>query len=126
MGRVKSLEEIKAMIRERTGKQGVFRCARSQDVESVLERLNDKDPDHWATEWSRVARPYEDEGARYELAGRGQEACAAYLMAHTYYTLGRYPVPHSPGKKESFRKSLELFVKAGLHFNPPLEALRIP
>ncbi|MFB3109498.1 MAG: alpha/beta hydrolase family protein [Candidatus Binatia bacterium] len=126
MGRVKSLEEIKAMVRERTGKQGVFRRARSQDVESVLERLNNKDPDHWAAEWSRVARPYEDEGAQHELAGRGQEACAAYLMAHTYYTLGRYPVPHSPGKKESFRKSLELFVKAGLHFNPPLEELRIP
>ncbi len=78
MGRVKSLEEIKAMVRERTGKQGVFRRARSDDVESVLERLKDKDRDHWAAEWSRVAKQYDDEGARHELAGRGQEACAAY------------------------------------------------
>lgn len=113
MGRVKSLKEIKAMVRERTGKQGVFRRARSDDVESVLEQLKDKDPDHWAAEWSRVAKLYKDEGAQYELAGRSQDARAAYLMAHTYYTLGRYPVPHTPGKKGILPQEPRAFCKGG-------------
>ena len=47
-------------------------------------------------------------------------------MSYTYYTIARYPVPHSPGKKECFRKSLELFVKASRYFDPPMEELRIP
>ncbi len=126
MGRVKSLEEIKTMVRERTGKRGVFRNAQKHDVESVLDQLKDKDPDHWAAQWTRVARPYEEEGAKQESAGRSQEACSAYLMAYTYYTLGRYPVPHTTGKQVSFQKSLELYAKAGRYFNPPLEKLSIP
>ena len=39
MGRIKSLDEIKAMARERTGKRNVFRRARIEDVDPVLERL---------------------------------------------------------------------------------------
>ena len=36
MGRIKSLDEIKAMARERTGKRNVFRRARIEDVDPVL------------------------------------------------------------------------------------------
>lgn len=126
MGRIKSLEEIKVMIRERTGKQNVFRRARKEDVEPVLVKLASKDPELWAAEWSRLAKRYEEEGDAREERGEREQAREAYLMAYTYYTIGRYPVPHSPGKQESFRKSLELFVKAGRYFDPPMEPLRIP
>jgi esterase FrsA len=126
MGRVKNLEEIKAMIRERTGKRNVFRRAKKDDVESVLQNLTRKDPELWAAEWSRVAERYEREGIEREQAGRSDEASAAYLMAYTYYAIGRYPVPHTPGKKECFRKSLELYEKAGRFFAPPLETVKIP
>jgi hypothetical protein len=126
MGRVKNLEEIKTMIRARAGKRNVFRRAKKEDVESVLERLTSKDPELWATEWSRIAKPYEDEGAKDEQAGRLKEAREAYLMAYTYYTIGRYPVAHTQGKKECFRKSLELYEKAGRYFEPPLERVEIP
>jgi hypothetical protein len=47
-------------------------------------------------------------------------------MAYTYYAIGRYPVPHTPGKEDCFRKSLEFFIKASRHFDPPLEQLQIP
>jgi esterase FrsA len=126
MGRVKNLDEIKAMIRARTGKRNVFRRARGDDVEAALARLTEKDPELWAAEWSRVATPYEAEGARHEQAGRADEARAAYLMAYTYYTIGRYPVAHTPGKQECFRKSLALYEKAGRYFAPPLERVEIP
>ena len=126
MGRIKSLDEIKAMARERTGKRNVFRRARIEDVDPVLERLTSKDPDLWAAEWSRAAEPYEEAGNAHEREGRPEEAREAFLMAYTYYTLGRYPVPHSPGKQECARKSLELFMRAGRYFTPPLEVLEIP
>jgi pimeloyl-ACP methyl ester carboxylesterase len=126
MGRVKNLDEIKAMIRDRTGRRNVFRRAKRDDVESVLSNLTSKDPELWAAEWSRVAKSYEAEGAAREQAERSNEAREAYLTAYGYYAIGRYPVPHTPGKQENFRKSLELYEKAGRYFDPPLERVEVP
>ncbi|HXV83642.1 MAG TPA: alpha/beta hydrolase [Candidatus Binatia bacterium] len=126
MGRVKSLDEIKAMIRDRTGKRNIFRRAKREDVESVLANLTSKDPELWAAEWSRVAKVYEAEAARHEQAGRINDAREAYIQAYTYFTTGRYPVPHTVGKKECFRQSLEMYEKAGRFFEPPLERVKIP
>src|SRR5574342_964126 len=126
MGRVKTLDEIKAMIRERTGKRNIFRHAKPEDVASVLANLTSKDPELWAQEWSRIARPYEEEGARLEQAGNLEGARTAYVQAYAYYAAGRYPTPHTPGKMASFRKSLELYERAGKFFDPPLERVNVP
>jgi esterase FrsA len=126
MGQVKTIDEIKAMIRARTGKRNVFRRAKKDDVEAVLARLTDKDPERWAAEWSGAAARYENEAVEHERAGERQEAIGAHLMAYTYYTIGRYPVPHTPGKKACFKKSLAAFEKAGRSFAPPLERVAIP
>ena len=126
MGRIRNLEEIKAEVRRLAGKSKIFRRAKSADVESVLANLTSKDPDLWAAEWSRVAKPYEDAGRAHEQAGRYDEARAAYIQAYIYYATGRYPVPHSPGKMACLRKSLELYEKAGRYFVPALERVEIP
>lgn len=126
MGRVKSLDEIKAMIRDRTGKRNIFRRAKREDVESVLANLTSKDPEVWAAEWSRVARAYEKEAAKHEQTGHLKEAREAYVQAYTYYATGRYPVPHTVGKQQCFRKSLEMYEKAGRFFEPALERVSIP
>lgn len=126
MGRIKNLDEIKAMVRERTGKRTVFRGARIEDVEPVLDRLTTKDPELWAAEWSRAAEPYAEAGEAHEAAGRAAEAREAFLMAYVYYTIGRYPVPLSPGKQECARKSLALYLRAARHFTPALEVVEIP
>jgi len=126
MGQVKDLPEIKTVIRERTGKRNIFRYAKRDDVESVLANLTSKDPELWAKEWSRVAKPYEEQGAKLEQAGRFTEAREAYLQAYTYYATGRYPTPHTPDKVECYRKSLELYERAGKFFEPPLERIEIP
>jgi hypothetical protein len=126
MGRIRNLDEIKAEVRRLTGKSKIFRRAKSADVELVLANLTSKDPDLWASQWSRVARPYEETGDAYERAGRFEEARSAYIQAYTYYATGRYPVPHTPGKMASFRKSLELYEKAGRYFVPTLERAEIP
>jgi esterase FrsA len=126
MGRVKTLDEIKAMVRERTGKRNIFRYARREDVESVLANLTSKDPGLWAKEWSRVAKPYEKQGAILEKAGKFNEAREAYVQAYAYYATGRYPTPHTPEKIACFRKSLEVYEKAGKYFEPPLERVEVP
>ena len=125
MGRIKTLDEIKAMVRARTGKRNTFRHAKREDVESVLAGLTSKDPELWAQEWSRVAKPYEDHGDTLEKTGKFDEARQAYLQAYFYYATGRYPTPHTQGKLECFRKSLELYEKAGRYFSPPLERVEI-
>src|SRR6185295_8664401 len=84
-----------------------------------------KDPELWAQEWSRVAKPYEDQGDELEKTGKFDEARQAYLQAYAYYATGRYPTPHTPGKLECFHKSLELYEKAGRYFSPQLERVEI-
>ena len=126
MGRVKTLDEIKAMVCERTGKRNVFRYARREDVESVLANLTSKDPELWGKQWARVARPYEEQAAHLERAGRLKQARDAYMQAYAYYAVGRYPAPHTPAKMECFHKSLEAYEKAGKYFAPPLDRVDIP
>src|SRR3989337_3082123 len=121
MGRVKNLDEIKAMVRERTGKRNTFRLAKREDVESVLANLTSKDPELWAKEWSRVAKPYEEKGAELEQSGKFKEAREAYMQAYAYYATSRYPTPHTPEKMACFHKSLEMYEKAGKFFEPNLE-----
>jgi pimeloyl-ACP methyl ester carboxylesterase len=125
MSHIRNIEEIKAEVRKMAGKSKIFRRAKIADVESVLGNLTTKDPELWAAEWSRIAKPYEDAGARHEQASRFEEARAAYLQAYTYYATGRYPVPHTPGKLQCFRKSLELYERAGRYFDPPLSRVEI-
>ena len=125
MGRIKNLDEIKAMVRARTGKRNTFRHAKTADVESVLANLTSKDPELWAKEWSRVAKPYEEQGAQFETEGKFPQARAAYVQAYCYYATGRYPTPHTPGKMACFHKSLEVYEKAGKYFTPPLERIEI-
>ena len=123
MAHIKTIDEIKAEVRAMTGKNKIFRRAKIEDVESVISHLTSKDPELWAAQWSRVAKRYEDTGAKHEQDGRLEEARAAYMQAYTYYATGRYPVPHSPGKMLCFRKSLELYERAGRYFEPPLEMI---
>jgi pimeloyl-ACP methyl ester carboxylesterase len=125
MSHVRNIDEIRAEVRKMAGKSKIFRRAKIEDVESVLGNLTSKDPELWAAEWSRVAKPYEEAGGRHEKSRRFEEARAAYLQAYTYYATGRYPVPHSPGKIKCFRKSLELYEKAGRYFEPPLSRVEI-
>ncbi len=126
MGRIKSLDEIKAMIRERTGKRNIFRRAKREDVETVLANLTSKDPELWAAQWSRMATPYEEQGNGFEQVGKPKQARDAYLMAYTYYAIGRYPVPHTAGKQANYHKSMEMYERAGRYFEPPLERALVP
>ena len=99
MGRIKSLDEIKAMVRARTGKRNTFRHAKREDVESVLASLTSKDPELWAQEWSRVAKPYEEQGesSKKQESSRkhGRLTCKPILTMPPVAT--RRPTPRAIG-----------------------------
>jgi len=87
--------------------------------------MTSKDPELWAKEWSCVAKPYEAQGIQFEKEGKFQAARKTYIQAYAYYATGRYPTPHTPGKIECYRKSLEVYEKAGKYFAPTLERVEI-
>jgi dienelactone hydrolase len=73
----------------------------------------------------KVADRYMAEGKSLE-ASDPAKASAAYIRAWRLYSFGRWPVPASAGKKESYAKALEAFLAATKTFDPPLETVRIP
>ncbi len=69
-----------------------------------------------------LRRSGREAGASRQVQRSPGSLCASYA----YYATGRYPTPHTPGKMACYRKSLEVYEKAGKYFEPPLERLDIP
>jgi hypothetical protein len=103
-----------------------FTYAQYQDVEQVMTKLTTYDHDKWAAAWSTVAGPYEEKAAQAEKAGNAQDAKENYLRAYQYYMLARYPTINSESKKQAYRKSQEMLLKASRYFEVPLQRVEIP
>ena len=103
-----------------------FTYAVYEDVERVMTSLTSYDRDKWAAAFSAVAKPYEEKAAQAEKAGDKQSAKENYLRAYQYYKMARYPTINSVGKKEAYRKSQEMLLKASKYFDIPIERVEIP
>ena len=93
-----------------------FTYALYEDIERVMTSLTSYDRDTWAAAFSAVAKPYEVKASQAEKAGDAQRAKENYLRAYQYYRLARYPTINSNGKKEAYRKSQEMLLKASRYF----------
>ncbi|HEU5464914.1 MAG TPA: alpha/beta fold hydrolase [Candidatus Binatia bacterium] len=122
----KSLEEIKADILQRAGRVNPFEGVKKEDVEGVLKNLTSLDADLWGKEWAKIALKYEALAATQEKDGHATEAGENYYLAYEYYRIGRYPVPSSPEKMNSYKGALRTFLKAGSFMDPPVERIEIP
>jgi hypothetical protein len=91
-----------------------------------MTSLTSYDRNKWASAWSSVAKPYEEKGAQAEKAGDTQSAKENYLLAYQYYRLARFPTINSEGKKQAYRKSQEMLLKAARYFDVPIERVEIP
>jgi len=89
-----------------------FTYARYEDVERVMTGLTSYDRDRWASAWSSAALPYEEKAVQAEKAGDTQSAKENYLLAYQYYRLARFPTINSEGKRQAYRKSQEMLLKA--------------
>ena len=103
-----------------------FTYALYDDLERVMNSLTSYDREKWAAVFSSVAKPYEVKASQAEEAGDAQSAEENYLRAYQYYRLARYPTTNSPGKKEAYRKSQEMLLKASRYFNLPIEQVKMP
>jgi esterase FrsA len=102
-----------------------FTYARYEDVERVMTSLTSYDRDKWASSWSLTAKPYEEKAIQAEIAGNAQIAKENYLLAYQYYRLARFPTINSEGKKQAYRKSQEMLLKASRYFDVPIERVEI-
>jgi len=120
-----SLAEIKKeVVRRATNRISPFEAIGREDAERVVGALTSLDRDHWAAEWSKLAREYEARGDEL-AASKPAEAAEAYYIAFDIFRVARYPVPSTPGKMEAYRSSLRAFQKAAKYFDPPLEIVEI-
>ena len=95
------------------------------DVREALAMVQKMDNDQWAAAFMKVAERYEKEGKALEASDTAK-ARAAYIRAWRLYSFGRWPVPASAGKKESYAKALECFRAAAKFLDPPMETVKIP
>jgi esterase FrsA len=103
-----------------------FTYASYDDVESIMKTLTSYDHDAWAAAFSSVAAPYEAKASHAEKAYDKMAAKDNYLRAYQYYRLARYPTINSNAKKQAYRKSQQMFLKAAQYFEIPIERVEIP
>ena len=73
-----------------------------------------------------TAKPYEEKAIQAEKSGDTKSAKENYLLAYQYYRLARFLTINSEGKKQVYRKSQEMLLKAAQYFEVPIERVEIP
>lgn len=106
--------------------QFIKRGADPEAARAVFTSLPDLAPEPWVAAWTRLAEPWERQGAHAEAQGKTSEAREAYQKACVYYGIAKFPVINHPAKQAAYRKCMENYLKAARYFDPPLERVAIP
>jgi esterase FrsA len=123
-GQERTLEELKAEIQKRAVHNIYpFIGMNPHNVQEALSHIKSLDPDEWAGAWIAVGDRY-TEKANSEKST--QSADGDFVAAWLFYTMGRWPVPNSPGKEKAYEKAREAYLAHGKLLTPPLEIIKIP
>ena len=95
------------------------------DVREAFASIKTRDKDEWATAFMAVADRYMAEGKSLESTDP-TKANADYIRAWQLYSFGRWPIPASPKKQESYQKAIAAFLAHARFGDPPLEVVHIP
>jgi esterase FrsA len=122
----RTIEEIKveALKRAQTGMYPMIGLDPG-DVETAFASVKTRDKDEWATAFIQVAGRYMAEGRSLQTADP-VKANADFIRAWRIYSFGRWPIPSSPKKQESYAKAIDAFLAHASFWDPPLEVVRIP
>lgn len=125
-GQERTLEEIKteAVHRAENGMYPLIGLDPA-DVKEAFASIHTKDKDEWAAAFIKVGDRYVNEAKSLEASDPGK-ANANYIRAWRIYSFGRWPVPVSPGKQQSYAKALEAFLAHTKFLDPPLQVVHIP
>src|SRR6266567_3121535 len=124
---VRPYEEVKNIMLERAReRRNPFDHTLPDESERVLNQLDTTEYETWAKAWSAMAPAHEERAQEAERRGDTKTAREEYLLAYGYHRIARYPCMNSPAKQDAYRKSQEMFAKAGLYMDPPVERVEMP
>ncbi len=125
-GQERTLDEIKveAVHRAENGMYPLIGLDPA-DVKEAFQNIHTTDKDEWATAFMGVADRYMAEGKALEKTDP-VKANADFIRAWRIYSFGRWPIPVSPKKQESYHKAIEAFLAHAHFWDPPLEVVHIP
>lgn len=126
VGQERTLDEIKveAVHRAENGMYPLIGLDPA-DVKEALQNVHSKDKDEWAVAFMAVADRYMAEAKTLE-GSDPTKANADFIRAWRLYSFGRWPIPASPKKQESYQKAISAFLAHAHFWNPPLEVVHIP
>ena len=125
-GQERTLDEIKteAIHRAENGMYPLIGLDPA-DVKEAFASIHTKDKDEWAAAFMKVGDRYANEAKLLEASDTAK-ANANYIRAWRIYSFGRWPVPVTPGKQQSYAKALEAFLAHTKFLDPPLQVVHIP
>ena len=88
--------------------QFIKRGADPEQAKAVFRSLPDLAPEPWAAAWTRLAEPWERQGAQAEADGKPAEAREAFHKASMYYGIGKFPVINHPAKNPPTASALRI------------------
>lgn len=125
--RPKTLEETRVWMRERSRKQiHPMGLVSEADAEPVIASLKGVDGANWAAAWGGAGDKARAEAEVAEARGDKAAARAAYMKAHGFYFLGRFPCPNHPDKLRCHEAEKATYLAAGRYFDPPIERISVP
>jgi hypothetical protein len=124
--RERTIEEIKAeaIHRAEVGQYPLIGLDPG-DVREAFDHIHTADKDEWAAAFMQVGDRYFMEGKSLENTAPAK-ANVDYIRAWRLYSFGRWPIPASPGKQQSYEKAIKAFLAHTRFMDPPLEVVRIP
>jgi len=95
------------------------------ELRDVVEGLEATTEDVWVPKWREAGIRHEDAGDRLEASGDHDGARKEYLLAKTFYAIGRFPGEITPVKAEISADCARAYRKACAHLDPPMEVIDI-
>ena len=93
----------------------------------TAQRINEKDPESWLTEWARLAARLDKQGDQSLAKGDTVSARESFQKASNYYRAAEYGcLPSHPRYHELWSKSVAAFHKACPLFDPPVQIIQVP
>ena len=95
------------------------------EFEGVVAELETTLQHDWVPKWRELGEKYENLGDEAELTGNHQDARHQFLLAKTFYAIGRFPSEITDLKKEISADCSRAYQKASKHLDPALEVVEI-
>lgn len=95
------------------------------ELKGIVAGLKGTTQDLWVPPWRETGLRHEQAGDRFEAEGDHPRARKEYLLAKTYYAIGRFPGEITSVKAGISGDCARAYRKACAHIAPPLEVVDV-